>query len=250
MTTTEIESKIRELESLRKQTRLWGWGTTAAITLISFGSVGLLVNAVHNLFQPGPTRDEFAATLTGNLKRDVLPQVQDIAGRTLTESKPEIEAAFTRLNARVPELTGASMQQLDLLRQNIPQRGDKALSATYGAMLKKKEPAIRQMFPEANEANVATLVTTMTAEGQQQITAANDTLFAKHTAALDSIIGDLEKISSTETVTPDDSQANWEMALTVVDSFHDDLQGLRAEGAAPAATTSPASKAAGKEAKK
>ena len=232
MAPDDLQSKIRELESLRSQTRWWGWGTTLAITLIAFVSVGLLVSAVHSLFQEGAARDEFTQTLSSRLQRDVLPQVQQIASQTLTESKPEVEAAFSKLNTHVPELTTLSLQQLDLLKTNIPARGSKALGDTYGAVLKKHEPKIREMFPEATEKNVSALVSAMTEEGQRQMVLSDDKLFSKHLNAMNGIVLDLDKIKQTETVTSNADQANWEMALTVVDAFHDDLHNLQADGAA------------------
>ncbi len=116
------------------------------------------------------------------------------------------------------------------------------LNATYGVMLKKHEAKIKTMFPEATDENVAALVTNMTAEGQKQIVSANDTLFSKHMEALNGIVADLTTIQNTEPVSPDEDKANWEMAMIVLDNFHDDLQGLQAEGAKPAKPTGKVAK--------
>jgi hypothetical protein len=234
VTSEEIQQKVVELEALRSQTRIWRIGSSIAIIVIVVFCVGLLVNSVHGLFRPGPVQDQFASALTSDLKRDVLPSVQSIASDALTQSKPEIEASFTNLNQQTPELTTSFMRQLTILQRDIPQRGDKALDATYGAMLKSQEAKIRQMFPEATEANVASLVDNMTTEGHNQIVADNDTLFSKHEAALAGIETDLTTIQNSETVTPDQDKANWEMAVSVVDFFHDDLKQLQSEGAQPA----------------
>lgn len=200
MTGDEVKKKISELEALRSQARLWRIGATCAIVLIVVLCVGSLVNSVHNLFRPGPAQDEFSSTLTTDLKRDVLPNVQTLATQAITDSKPEVETAFSKLNGRVPELTSASLKQLELLQHNLPERGDKVLNATYGVMLKKHEAKIKTMFPEATDENVAALVTNMTAEGQKQIVSANDTLFSKHMEALNGIVADLTTIQNTEPV--------------------------------------------------
>ena len=242
MTGDEVKKKISELEALRSQSRLWRIGTACAIVLITVICVGSLVNSVHNLFLPGPTQDQFTSTLSTDLKQDVLPKVQTIATDAITESKPQVETAFAKLNGRVPELTDASLKQLNLLQQNIPERGDKVLNATYGVMLKKHEAKIKTMFPEATEDNIGALVTNMTAEGQKQIVLANDTLFSKHMAALNGIESDLTTIQDTEPVTDDEDKSNWEMAMIVLDNFHNDLQGLQAEGAKAATTAGKAAK--------
>lgn len=227
MTSDEVKTKIQELDSLRSQARYWRLGITAFIALITVICVGILVNSVHNLYRSGPAQDEFTSALTTNLKRDTLPEVQTMATQALTDSKPEVQTAFAKLNSRVPELTSTSLQQLTMLQSELPARGDKVLNTTYGAMLKKHEAKIHTMFPDVTEANLSTMVDTMSAEGQQQIISANNALFSKHMAAMNAIQGDITKIQDTETVTPDEDQANWEMALVVVDDFHDELQSLQ-----------------------
>ena len=229
MTSEEIKKKIQEHESLQKQIKFWRWGTSAAVVLITVLCVGSLVNQVHNLFQPGPAQQQFTSALTDGLKRDVLPSVTDMAKQALSDSKPQVQAAFTHLNDRVPELTSTSLKQFDILQKDLPEQGDKALQATYSEMLKRQEPKIKAAYPNVTDASVQALVTNLTQEGQTQIVSANDTLFSKHIAALNSIQADLTKIQDTEPVTPDQDKANWEMALLVVDDFHADLQGLQAQ---------------------
>lgn len=229
MTSDEVKEKIREHESLQKQIKWWRWGTSGAVVLITVLCVGSLANEVHNLFQPGPAQQQFASTLSDGLKRDVLPSVTDMAKQALTESKPEVQAAFTKLNTRVPELTSMSLKQFDILQKDLPAHGDKALQDTYGEMLKRQEPKIKAAYPGVTDASVQALVTNMTAEGQNQIVSANDTLFSKHMAALNSIESDITKIQDTEPVSADEDKANWEMALLVVDNFHSDLQGLQTQ---------------------
>ena len=253
MTSEEITQKIRAHESIQKQIKLWRWGASSAIVLITVLCVASLVSQVHALFQPGPSQQQFTGALTDGLKRDVLPSVTDMAKQALTESKPEVQAAFTKLNDRVPELTSVSMKQFDILQKELPEHGDKALQATYGEMLKREEPKLRAAYPEATDANVQALVTNMTAEGQNQIVSANDALFSKHLAALNAVESDITKIQSTEPVVGSEDKANWEMALLVVDNFRSDLQGLQAQSDnTPKSVKAPAGKdtKTGKDTKK
>ena len=236
MTNDEVRSKIQELDKLRKETRNWRLGTTLAVVIITVAGTGTLLNSVHELFRPGPTQNQFTAALTADMRKDVLPPVEDLARQSLTESKPQIQDAFTKLNTRVPELTSASLAEFSKLQQDLPQQGDKTLDATYGQMLKSREAKLTAMFPDVQESNVSTLVDTMTAEGEQQIADANDKLFAKHIAAMNGIESDITKIQNSEAVTPDQDQANWEMALLVVNNFQSDLQGMQATNASASAT--------------
>ena len=247
MTSDKVKEKIREHESLQKQIKWWRWGTSGAVVLMTVLCVASLVNQVHDLFQPGPTQQQFASTLSDGLKREVLPSVADLAKQALTESKPEVQAAFTKLNDRVPELTSTSLKQFDILQKELPEHGDKALQDTYGEMLKRQEPKIKAAYPGVTDASIQALVTNMTAEGQNQIVHANDTLFSKHMTALNAIESDITKIQDTEPVTADEDKANWEMALLVVDNFHSDLQGLQSQSDN---TPKSLNAAAGKDGKK
>ena len=229
MTSEEVKAKIREHESLQKQIKIWRWGTSAVVVAITVFCVGSLVNQVHDLFQPGPAQTVFANSLTDGLKKDVLPSMTDMAKQALNDSKPEVQAALTKFNGRVPELTSTSLKQFDILQKELPEHGDKALQATFGDMVKRQEPKIKAAYPDVTDDKVQALVTNMTQEGQNQIVSANDTLFSKHTAALNSIESDITKIQDTEPVTADADKANWEMALLVVDNFHDDLKSLQTQ---------------------
>lgn len=223
MTSEETNKKIAELDALLSEARKWRWGAGIITTIAAVACVSFLGNSVRNLFVPGPVQDKFTSTLTDGLKRDVVPNVQTIATQAFTESKPIFDVSFAKLSSRVPELTASTMKQFDLLQKNIPATGDRVISATYGEMLKRQEAHIHTLVPEATDANVATLVENMTAEGQRQIVAANNTLFSKHMAALNQIETDLTVIQGSEKISPDQDKVNWEMALMVVDGFHQQL---------------------------
>lgn len=251
MTAEEITEKIRAHESIQKEIKVWRWVTSGLVVLFTVLCVSSLIHQVHALFQPGPPQQEFVSTLTTGLKQDVLPSVTDMAKQALTDSKPEVQAAFTKLNDRVPELTATSLKQFDILQKELPEHGDKALQDTYVEMLKRQEPKIRTAYPDATDANVQALVTNMTSEGQNQIVSANNTLFSKHLAALNSIEADLTKIQDTEPVAANEDKANWEMALLVVDNFHSDLEGLQSSSDnTPKSLKSNTQKPAGKDTKK
>ena len=122
MTNDEVRSKIQELDKLRKETRYWRIGTTLAVVVITVAGTGTLLNSVHELFRPGPTQNQFTAALTADMRKDVLPPVEDLARQSLTESKPQIQQAFTKLNTRVPELTSASLAEFNKLSRTCPSR--------------------------------------------------------------------------------------------------------------------------------
>jgi hypothetical protein len=196
------------------------------LIVISLVSTMVLADDVYSLFRQGPAQTEFTGALQSDFQRDILPNVQTIAVQAHSESKPQIEKAFTDLNGRVPELANASLQQLDQLQKDLPERGNKVLSASFGDMLQREDSKIRSMFPEATDQNVTAMITNISTQAQSDFGDATNSLFAQHVQAMNGIVADLTKIQNTEKVNPSADKADWEMALMVVDAFHDDLQGM------------------------
>jgi hypothetical protein len=231
MVPLDVEGKIRELERVRAQARWWRLGLTLAACGIVLVSVAAIANAVQGLTQPGPRQQEFASTLSAGLQRDVVPNVQNIASQTFNEIRPEIEKEFSKVNDRVPELTQASLTQLNLLQKNVPERSEKVIRASFSAMLKKREPELRQMFPEVTEEKVAALVTNLSEEGQNRIVLANDSLFSGHMAAMNSIVADMEKIRLAEKPDVSSEQASWEAGLIFLDLVRGEMKGFESKSA-------------------
>jgi hypothetical protein len=249
-----VRREIGELERLQKQILWWRLGTGLFTAAVVIGCVGAINGSVQGLLRPGPRQEAFTTELSAGLQRDVLPSVQNLAGQAITEVRPEVEAEFNRLGERVPELAEASYQQITLLQENLPRRGEKIMGDTFGRMLAEREQKIKAMFPEATEENVKALTVNLSEVAQERAVAVNDKLFSRHMSAMESIVEDMEKIRLAEAASApataiaaanggSAAEPTWEMAVAVLDVVRDDLKSLTTEQRAAAGAQSSAASA-------
>ena len=224
MNSDEVKKQTEELESLRSQTNRWRIGTALAIILIAFVAVGTIIKGVFGLVQDGDSQKIFMGEVQAHLKTDVLPSLEAIAGQTVKEIKPRIEAELKKMNERSPELAGALHKELLALSGNLPIRGEKVLNATFGAMLKKREGDIRKTYPGVTEEQVSTLVDNLVTTGHEQITSITESLFAPHLKALNVITANIDIIKQSETIDPADEGPTWDTALLIFDILRDDFK--------------------------
>ncbi len=227
MDTTTTEAHIRELESVRKQINLWRGGAVGIVFVAILICVGTLYSDVKTLAQQGPGQEQFVQELQAGLNERVVPSLREEAGRTVTEMQPVVQAEFLKLNTRVPELTQASLQQIDLLQQSLPKKAADALNETFDAAIKQQEPEIRKMFPDVTEDQVKGLVENMTKVVNERGPDVANELLSSHITAIQNIHTNLVKIQegdrSAATMRGDD----WEMALAVFDVVRDDVKDLK-----------------------
>lgn len=223
MDSSVVQRHIKELEKVRARTRAMRLAFMLATLGIVVVCVGLIYNSVRGLTQPGPAQDEFSNQLSASLQRDVVPRVQTIASETLTELRPEVEASFSKLNARAPELSSTAMQEFQTLNQNVSKRGEETLERTLGAMLAKKEEKVRAMFPGTSDAQIKAMLTSVSNEAQARILNTHDQLLSPHMNQLQGIVGHLSVIQAQERVNPTAPHTDTELVSTVVDLLHSDL---------------------------
>jgi hypothetical protein len=224
VTTGAVDAQVRELKRLRTESAWWRWGALTVVALFVAGDVYALRNAVNNLAQPGAGQTEFANTLQTGLQKDIAPQVQDIAGKTLAEMRPQVMAALQKAGQRTPELANASLGQLTTLQQNVSSRSEKVLDDAFTKEFAKREDKIKQMFPDATEDQLRTFTQNMTQMGTARLAAANNQLFSRHLATMTGIVNDMQQIASTEKVTKTGDIPTWEVALTTLDLVRDNLK--------------------------
>jgi hypothetical protein len=224
VTTGAVDAQVRELKRLRTESAWWRWGALAVVALFVGGDLYALRNSVTNLTQPGPGQTEYANALQEGIQKDIVPQVQDIAGRTLAEMRPQVMASLQKASQRTPELANASLGQLQTLQQNVASRSEQALDATFTKEFAKREGKIKEMFPDATEQQLQTFTQNMTQMGTARLASANDRLFSRHLSAMNGIVSDMDKIAATEKVTKTGDIPTWEVALTTLDLVRDNLK--------------------------
>ncbi len=234
MTPEEVSAQVRELESLRSQLRLWRTAIPLITIAIVTHGVVTIYRAAVDLVADGPPREEFVSAYTDGLNREVRPTVEKIAQQTFSLTRDAVRKELTRLNDRTPEMAAALKKEIEALIHNIPRRGEKALQASFGAMLKKREADIRKMYPDVTEQKVASLVLGLTDVSQQRLDRVMQQLFSPHLEALSGIMDDVAHIQRTETVAAQEDLASWDMALMVFDLIRDEFADLHVTEASPA----------------
>lgn len=242
MDANKVQRDIAELENLQKQAHWWRVGAT----LLTAGVVALclvsLKDAVDGLTKPGERQQQFVSELSSGIQKDVVPEVQTMANQAIAEVRPQVEAEFVKMQDRVPELAEASYQQINLLQENLPKRGEKVLGDTFGQMLTERETKIREMFPDVTEDKVKNLTKNLSDIAQERAVAVNDKMFSRHMSAMQGIVTNMEKIRLAEAAKPSggQEQPNWEMALAMLDVARADIDpksGKASSAALPGPTT-------------
>lgn len=227
MDTLTTEAEIAELQNVRRQTSRWRMGAGALTVLWVAGCFISVNDSVQGLFKPGDRQTKFVSTLSTNVQNDIAPNVQNMVAQTIAEARPEVEASFVKLNARVPEMTQASMTELETLQTSLPQKGEKILGETFGTMIAEKEAKLREMFPDATEENIKALTTNLSDVAQTKAVSVNDKLFGRHQVALNGIVTHMEQIRMEEGKMPASPLGtNWEMALSIMDVVREDMREL------------------------
>jgi hypothetical protein len=223
MDPSAVRNQIQELTALRKQKRIWQLGTSALLILIAIVCLAKLRGAVTDLVQEGPAQKAFVDDLGTSMQTHVIPAVQELGSQALREI--DLNAEVKKLNQYTPELAQVSLQQINLLSENLPKRGEKVWKSTFEAALKSREAKIKAMYPDITEDQLHNVLANLVEEAQIQVVAINDALISKHQKALKDIVAGVDHIRDTE---PKGQQepATWEMALMVFDIAREDLRAL------------------------
>ena len=243
MDSATADKELQELQRLRAEKRIWQIATSLILLVLVISSLLRLRNAVTGLTQDGPTKTAFTNEVSSRLQKNAIPAVEQIGTQAVREI--DFQAEVQKLNQRTPELADASLQQMKLLGDNLPKRGQKVLDSTFGEAMKGRESKIRALYPDVKDEQVTNAVTNLTAEAQQQVVEVNDALFSSHQKALNSIVEDLTLIQHSEAANVKGQEPTWEMALLLFDITRADLKALEASSAKDSKTAENAGKPVG-----
>jgi hypothetical protein len=224
MAAVEVQQQIGELESIRRQTRIWQISISVILLALVVGCVATLRGAAYGLVSEGPQRDKFVTDLSGRLQKNALPTIEQMGTQALHEINWQGEAA--KLNRRTPEIAAASETEVKLLGEHLSERGQKVLDETFAAALRQREAKIRGMFPEATPEQLTNIMATLTQEAKDQAADISTSLFAEHKEALDDIVTDFTKIQLAEARHIKGETPTWEMGMLVFDIARDEIRDL------------------------
>lgn len=221
------QSRIEELERVRKEIGYWRGGAFGVIGLAVVASAGLLFSDARGLVAQGPTQDRFVAKLQEGLNEHVVPRIKDVASSSLTQMQPIVQAEFQKLNQRVPEVTEASLKQLEELEKSLPEKSEKVVNETLGAAIKNAEPDIRAAFPDIDEESMKRLVENFTQIATSRSSQIGESLLGDHMKAMKRIQYNLGRISATEAQAKGESTDDWQLGLAVFDVLRADIENAK-----------------------
>ena len=227
MPPSDVKQEIQELESVRRSATLWRWGTLAATLLIVAGGVALMNNAVQNLIRPGDTQERFVSAVNTNLQTNVVPELQTLATRTLTESQPIVQQEMTKLNDRVPEVADAAMKQFNLLQTELPEQSAEVMNETFGQVLAQRKAKIKEMFPDATDERIDTFITNLSRQGNKSLANVSVRLFDRHIEAMSALSDNVDQIAKADAGKVKEDIPTWQMGLLLFDIARADMGDLQ-----------------------
>jgi len=226
MSTEEAKQLIEELEKLRRQTRRFRLLTFIALLVIVITGVSAIIESVYSLTLAGPRQTEFIGSLSVDLKSNLLPTVEKIAGRSVEALKPAIEKELKEINGRAPEVADVALRELDQMGGELTVQAGKVLDQTITGTLQKREGKLRQMYPDVYDKQIDTLLNNLALEAQDQLAQSGENIFNPHLNSIQSILTNLDKIQKTEPAAASNNVDSWQVAYMFMDVFVHEFKGL------------------------
>ena len=226
MSTEEAKQLIQELEKLRRQTRRFRLLTIIALLVIVISGVSAIIESVYSLTLAGPRQEEFVRNLSTDLKINLLPTVEKIAGRSVEALKPAVERELREINGRAPEVADVALRELDEMGGELTVQAGKVLDQTVTGTLQRREGKLRQMYPDVYDRQIDTLLNNLALEAQDQFAQSGENIFNPHLNSIQSILTNLEKIQKTEPVAASRNVDTWQVTFMFMDVFVHEFKDL------------------------
>ena len=226
MSTEEAKQLIQELEKLRRQTRRFRLLTIIALFVIVISGVSAIIESVYSLTLAGPRQEAFVSNLSADLKVNLLPIVQKIAGRSVERLKPAVEQELKGINGRAPEVADVALREMDAMGGELAVQAGKVLDQTITGTLQKRQGKLRQMYPDVYDKQIDVLLNNLAIEAQDQLAQSGENIFNPHLNSIQSILTNLDKIQKTEPVDASQSVDSWQVAFMFMDVFVHEFKDL------------------------
>jgi len=234
MSTEEAKQLIQELEKIRIQSRRFRLLTIIALLVIVITGVSAIIESAYSLTLAGPRQQAFISDLSANLKDNLLPAVQKIAGRSVEVLKPAIERELKDINGRAPEVADVALRELDGMGGELTVQAGKILDDTVTGTLRRQQIKLRRMYPDIYDKQIDLLLNNLTLEAQNQLAQSGENIFNPHMNSIQSILTNLDKIQKTEPVTASNNVDSWQVAYMFMDVFVHEFKDLTPPEAANA----------------
>jgi hypothetical protein len=227
MSPEEAKQLIQELEKIRRQSRRFRLLTIIALLVIVISGVSAIIESVYSLTLAGPRQAAFVSYLNADLKDNLLPIVQKIAGRSVEALKPAVETELKEINGRAPEVANVALRELDEMGSELTVRAGKILDQTISGTLQKRQRILRQMYPDVYDKQIDTLLNNLALEAQDQLAQSGENIFSPHLNSIQNILTNLDKIQKTEPVNASQNIDSWQVTFMFMDVFVHEFKDLR-----------------------
>lgn len=229
MSSEEVQSKIHELEALKKEAGYWKLGGTIAILAIAVTCVLIIIGNVKALAETGAAQEKFVAKLKDNFDTQIKPDLIATGKEAQAKATTLLKAEVDKLSGRLPEFTEKAQGEVMLLAEGLQKDAEDVLENTFGAMLKKRQDKIQKMYPDVTDENVTSAISNLQTAVEEELQKITEELFVEHLVVLESIIRHTTKIGDNDTTDLLDKDLPWDVGLLVFEIVREEY----AEGEKP-----------------
>lgn len=223
MSSEEVQSKIQELEALKKEAGYWKLGGTIAILVIAVTCVLIIIGNVKALAEAGPAQDKFVAKLKDTFENQIKPDLIATGKEAQAKATTLLKAEVDKLNGRIPEFTQKAQGEVMLLAEGLQKDADDLLENTFGAMLRKRQDKIQKMYPDVTDENVKSAIANLQTAVEEDLQKITEELFIEHLVVIDNIVRHTTKIGDSETTDLLDKEVPWEVGLLIFEIVRDEF---------------------------
>lgn len=221
-----IPAQIEELKHLQSQLRFWRTLTIVAVLLIVVTCVGLISASVQQLVTAGPAQEEFVASLTEGMNDDIVPELQIIASRAISDLSPIVQAELERLNERSPEFAELLRRELHLLTINLAAKSERIFDDHITEAVMSRRQWIEDNYPDVTREQAEQMAENLAIVAAERMEHVTTEIFAEQINLLNSITEHLQTIRDEELPGVQNEVPNWEMALMFFDLIRAELRPL------------------------
>ncbi len=221
----EVNTKIQELEALKKEAGRWKLGGTLAILAIVLICVFKIISGVTALAKKGPAQDKLVAGLKDGFNNQILPELKSAGKQAQEKATTALKAELDKLSDRLPEFSQKAQNEASKLAEELQEQAEKILDDTFQKMLDEREAKIREMYPDVTEATVTSAIANLQTAMEAELSKMVEEMFIEHLVVVDSIIHHIEMIKESEHTDLLDKGVPWEMGALVFEIVREEFEG-------------------------
>ncbi|MEI6085227.1 MAG: hypothetical protein WCS70_13130 [Verrucomicrobiota bacterium] len=216
-----MQTKIEKLQALQVQIRRWRLGGVVTILVIVASCLWHVRQQSLALLNEGPTHDKFMTALKNGLANDAVPEVKKLTAHTLDRLGPILQKEMVKIERRMPEFTARAEKEMDLLRQHLPERAERALKPSIGKAMENRLAKWRVEYPNLTADQLSEAAGRLTAEAHNRMANVASAVMLPYEDSLEKMVADLAEIRHLEA--GHDDVDPWDLAVVSLGLLHEEL---------------------------